>query len=328
MVVNIYWYHTTQLTIYCVYHLLHVHRSSPQRIAKFDRICDIVKCQKLELIRDNSTRWNSTFAMVARAIILKDAYQSMCQNEALLVAYILRDEEWIYLEKIQMLLGQFVTMTTIVSSSVGYPTINRAMSVYNAMIDHLEEFIEKEKDPLLNRACKQGIQKLLQYYSKTDSTPVYAVATAMDPRMRFDWWEVNDWGEYIQISKNMVKDIWEKEYKGKEGPIQLPAEEEIEMRLFGIKKKPGELEEYVREGSSLVAYKQEPPELTYWRSQKERLPNLANMAQDYLAIPVTSTPAERCFSQAKFIMPPERNSLLPTTIQRLVILDSWLKELS
>ncbi|KAF9201539.1 hypothetical protein BGZ59_002653 [Podila verticillata] len=144
--------------------------------------------------------------MVDRAIILKDAYQSMCQNEPKLEAYALEDDEWTYLEKLRCLLSQFETMTKTVSSSVGYPTINRAMSVYNAMIDTLEEFIEQETNPSLLRAAIQGKQKLLDYYSKTDSTPVYAVATAMDPRMRFNWWSANDWDEYIQISKDMVAD--------------------------------------------------------------------------------------------------------------------------
>ena len=280
------------------------------------------------LIRDVRTRWNSTSEMLGRAIHLKDAYQSMCQNEPTLMEYALEAEEWSYLEKLHQLLGQFVDMTKIVSSSVGYPTINRAMSVYNAMIDTLEEFIEQETDLSLKEAAILGKQKLLKYYSKTDSTPVYAVATAMDPRMRFDWWGANDWDEFEQISNDMVTNIWNQHYKGKEGPFDQDAEIERQMKLYGIKRKAGELQEYIHEGGSLVACKHEPPELMYWRTQMERWPNLSNMARDYLAIPVTSTPAERCFSQAKYALPPERNSLLPTTIQRLVILDSWLKEFS
>lgn len=315
----------TQLTMCYIYYLLY--RSSPQRINKFKRVCEIMKCKTLALIRDNSTRWNSTHAMVDRAIKLKDAYQSMCQNETTLTAYALNGGEWEYLEKLRTLLSHFVTMTTLVSSSIGYPTINRAISVYNDMIDGLEVFIENEDDRLLNQAANQGLQKLLHYYSKTDTTPVYAVATAMDPRMRFDWWKKNDWGEYIQISKDMVTEVWESSYKGKEGPMELDAEILIQMKLYGIKRKTGELEEYVYEGNSLVPFKHEPPELVYWRSQQERFPNLANMARDFLAIPVTSTPAERCFSQAKFVLPPERNSLHPSTIQRLVILDSWLNKI-
>lgn len=265
--------------------------------------------------------------MVDRAIDLKDAYQSICQNEPTLAAYTLEEDEWSYLERLRVLLSQFVTMTKTVSSSVGYPTINRAMSVYNTMIDTLEEFIEQEADPSLKQAAIHGKQKLLDYYSKTDSTPLYAVATAMDPRMRFDWWGANDWGEYIKLSKDMVTDIWNHHYKGKEGPIELDVDTERQMKMFGIKKKAGELDEYVHEGSMLVSCKNEPPELMYWRAQTERWPNLSRMARDYLAIPVTSTPAERCFSQAKYALPPERNSLAPSNIRQLVILNSWFKEL-
>ncbi|KAF9142530.1 hypothetical protein BGX20_007221, partial [Mortierella sp. AD010] len=104
-------------------------RSSPQRIQTFARICDIVNCPKLELIKDVRIRWNSTFNMVKRAILLKDAYQSMCQNEPNLSAYSLDEDEWIYLGKLHELLCEFDSMTNAVSASVGFPTINRAMSV-------------------------------------------------------------------------------------------------------------------------------------------------------------------------------------------------------
>lgn len=112
------------------------------------------------------------FYMVDRAIDLKDAYQSICQNEATFAAYTLEEGEWSYLERLRILLSQFVTMTKTVSSSVGYSTINKALSVYNTIIDALEEFIEQEVDPSLKQAAIRGKQKLLDYYSKTDSTPV------------------------------------------------------------------------------------------------------------------------------------------------------------
>jgi hypothetical protein len=263
--------------------------------------------------------------MIVQAILLKDAYQSMCQNDPWLEAYVLDDSEWGYLGKLSSLLIQFETMTETVSGSF-FPTLNRAMSVYNRLIDTLEDFIEKEENPLLKQAAIQGRNKLLKYYSKTDLTPVYAVATAMDPRMRFNWWRAQGWEEYIDISIEAVNTIWEKQYKGKEGPMLMDSDLAKEMALYGITQQAGELEEYTHEGSTLITCKTEPPELMYWRSQAERWPNLANMARDYLAIPVTSTPAEWCFSQAKYVLPPERNALLPASVQRLVILDSWLKQ--
>ncbi|KAG0075100.1 hypothetical protein BGZ93_004320, partial [Podila epicladia] len=195
--------------------------ASPQRIEKFERICDIMKCAKLKLIRDNSTRWNSTFAMVDQALTLRPAYQSMCQNEPMLAGYILEDDEWTYLTKLSHVLKEFNTMTVAVSASVGFPTINRAMTVYNLLIDGLEDFIDHETNDSLKEAATQGKKKLLQYYSRTDSTPVYAVATAMDPRMRFNWWEAHDWGEYAKMSEVMVSEVWEQFYKGKDGPMEM-----------------------------------------------------------------------------------------------------------
>jgi hypothetical protein len=283
----------------------------------------IVDCPTLELIRDVCTRWNSTNAMIERAIKLKDAYQSMCRNEPPLEAYVLDEAEWAYLEKLHGVLAGFDKMTETVSGSF-FPTLNRAMSVYNRLIDNLEDFIRDVDDPLLKEAADQGRTKLLKYYSKTDSTPVYAVATAMDPRMRYNWWKAQGWDEYVQVSIDAVKSVWEDQYKGKEGPRLLDSEIAKEMALYGIKQQAGELEEYTNEGATLITCKTEPPELLYWRSQEERWPNLANMARDFLAIPVTSTPAERCFSQAKFILPSERNALLPASVQRLVLVDSWL----
>ncbi|KAG0045226.1 hypothetical protein BGZ89_005707, partial [Linnemannia elongata] len=96
------------------------------------------------------------------------------------------------------------------------------------MIDTLDEFTEQEADPSLKQATIHGKQKLLDYYSKTDSTPVYAVATAMDPRM---------------------------------GPIELDVDTERQMKMSEIKKKASELDEYVHEGSMLASCKNEPPEL-------------------------------------------------------------------
>lgn len=295
---------------------------------KFSRICEVENCPKLELKRDVRTRWNSTFSMIDRALLLKSAYQSMCATEHMLSTYRMECDDWAYLQQLRDLLCKFEGLTKVVSASQVYPTINRTIAVYNSLIDHIEDFIEnKDNDPSIALAASEAKMKLSQYYTKTDNTPVYAVATAMDPRMRFSWWRANDWGEDLErMSKGMVTDVWTKYYKGGEAPLLLDAEIAEQMKLYGIKVKAGELDEYVNEGSQMVTSKDEPAEFMYWRAQSQRWPNLANMARDYLAIPATSTPAERCFSQAKFALPPERNKLLPGSIQRLVLLDSWMKE--
>ncbi|KAG0195432.1 hypothetical protein BGX28_001375, partial [Mortierella sp. GBA30] len=139
--------------------------------------------------------------------------------------------------------------------------------------------------------------------------------------MMYNWRNAHGDGVYVQASIDAVKTVWEEQYKGKDRPRLLDSQVAKEVALYGITQQDGELEVYIHEGATLVNSKSEPPELVYWRGQAERWPNLANMARDYLAIPipVTATPAERCFSQAKFVLPPEKNAQLQTSIQRLVI---------
>ncbi|KAG9319109.1 hypothetical protein KVV02_004693, partial [Mortierella alpina] len=216
-------------------------RASPQRMRRFDRICQSEDCKPLQLTRDVRTRWNSTYAMVERAIHLRNAYQSMCRNEVALKPYELQDDEWEYLDKLAKLLQQFDELTKKVSGSQ-YPTLNRAMSVYNKLIDQLEDVIANEEDPVLKQAAAQGRSKLLKYYAKTDCTPVYAVPTAMDPRMRYNWWNVQNWGEYVQTSIEAVNAVWEGQYKGKEGPQLLDTHVAKEMAMYGIEQQDGELE--------------------------------------------------------------------------------------
>ncbi|OAQ24468.1 hypothetical protein K457DRAFT_24032 [Linnemannia elongata AG-77] len=66
---------------------------------------------------------------------------------------------------------------------------------------HLGEQLQSITTHNASNMAKMMRDLLLDYHSKTDSTPVYAVATAMDPMMRFDWWGANDWGEK-NISKS------------------------------------------------------------------------------------------------------------------------------
>ncbi|KAF9369438.1 hypothetical protein CPB97_003595, partial [Podila verticillata] len=203
-----------------------------------------------------------------QVIHLRNAYQSMCRNEVALKPYELEDDEWIYLDKLAKLLQQFNELTKNVSGSQ-YPTLNRAMSVYNKLIDQLKDVIMNEEDPVLKQATAQGRTKLLKYYAKMDSTPVYVVAMAMDPRMRFNWWNVQNWGEYVQTSIDAVSTVWEGQYKGKDGPQLLDAHVAKEMALYGIEQQDGELEAYVHEGAAFICSQSEPPELLYWRGQVE-----------------------------------------------------------
>jgi len=63
--------------------------------------------------------------------------------------------------------------------------------------------------------------------------------------------------------------------------------------------------------------------LDWWRRNQEIYPNLSRMARDFLAIPATSVPSERIFSEAGQIITSRRNRLNADTVRACICLDSW-----
>lgn len=81
------------------------------------------------------------------------------------------------------------------SSSI-YPTLSTTIPLYNTLIDHAEDMDDLENiDPTIKKAAKKCIEKLLEYYNKTNK--VYLVATVLDPRFKMQYYEENKWEEII-----------------------------------------------------------------------------------------------------------------------------------
>ena len=66
--------------------------------------------------------------------------------------------------------------------------------------------------------------------------------------------------------------------------------------------------------------------LEYWRLKSAIFPSLASMAKVYLAIPSTSTPPERAFSNGHFIVHHTRCSLSAEKIRALLCLNNWFRQ--
>ena len=63
--------------------------------------------------------------------------------------------------------------------------------------------------------------------------------------------------------------------------------------------------------------------LIYWKNRSITSPNLAEMAKIYLAIPATSAPSERAFSQGRLIVDHTRARLTAEHLTALMCLKSW-----
>ena len=65
--------------------------------------------------------------------------------------------------------------------------------------------------------------------------------------------------------------------------------------------------------------------LDYWSKSAARYPQLATMARDILAVPVSSVASESAFSLSKKVITPNRSSLKPKTVEALMCLQDWYR---
>ncbi|KAH7834817.1 hypothetical protein Vadar_019998 [Vaccinium darrowii] len=65
--------------------------------------------------------------------------------------------------------------------------------------------------------------------------------------------------------------------------------------------------------------------LEYWNETSKRYPDLAKMARDLLAIPVSTVASESTFSIGRRVISPFRSSLKPNTVQALICLQDWMR---
>ncbi|KAG2217217.1 hypothetical protein INT45_013962 [Circinella minor] len=201
--------------------------------------------------------------------------------------------------QVKSMLLKFWETSIELLASQSHATINTAIIHYNLIMDSLEDVESSNYPAELKRAARRRLQKL---------------------------WRTSGWEqEYQNMSQRMVRDAWGDFPKS----VTIESEANEELRrlysLYNTSDEHDELDDYLQGRLRVPILRkkgQKAPEFLYWEAQSQ-WPNLACMAAQYSAVPVTSTPSERCFSQTRLLLPYTRSRLSPETIQRLMLLDSW-----
>lgn len=68
-------------------------------------------------------------------------------------------------------------------STSKYVTLSFSVPVYNKLLDHIESLLDKDdikycRNLIIQEAVKKGYEKLRAYYSKTDDSDAYTIATS------------------------------------------------------------------------------------------------------------------------------------------------------
>lgn len=306
-------------------------RKSPQMRQKVENHCKFYKMEYRVPVIDVATRWNSTFQMLERADYLKTPLRALCLSEKKLNKFLMTDREWNDLNCIKTLLAKFDRSTQLMSMQ-RHPTIAAYIPTLNWLIQSVQDFITENPGPM-GDAAENGLQKLKKYEAETNikSSLIPYVGTFLNPALKMNYFkEYSDNKTYHKEIQKTISDLFEKSYANQEVSASTsPAAEELTDEFFlhmfkraKSNKRPKEFQQYL--GSPLSNVKVNV--LDFWRSQEHELPNLSNMARDYLAVQSSSVSVERDFSGGVDLVTATRCSLRAQTIRACMCLNSWLKK--
>ena len=250
----------------------------------------------------------------------------------------LTPEDWITLYALQNFFYIFVKPSQKLQAS-SYPTLSFAIPQYLKMINKLKA-LQKEVgiSSTIGLACIAAYNKLNDYYTLATNYrwSHSGVATICDPRMNLNVFNSLWPSGTEEVKRNRVKqqfhDVFnqyrdreyylEEEKRDAEADLpQLPMEPDSDDDLYishSIYQEP----EWKR---WLVEPRPGPATdiLKYWAAKQYQYPIIAAIARDHLAIPATSAPSERVFSNGADILTKKRNRLSPETLRYLLCLRDW-----
>ena len=350
--------------------------SSPQRSKCFEDVCVSCGVPGKKVVLDVCTRWNSTYAIIQRACELRVPLSEMTKMVAGLSK--LNNEEWVVLEVASQVLGPFfllqpfilfdaaITVPQILSvfdkatrvlCAADYPTLNKAVWVYNYLIDELEYFLGRcnneeegrQRAAIVDRcnptakcaltaAMEAARARLIEFYSTTWAG-MYAVALILDPSSKMKWYRARGWNRSaVTYAKDALLKVIEEYGRTPEAPaVPRPShaisladsfDSLCDVQAQTLKRRRVEEESELERYLAAPIIEPHTDVLQWWKRNAGEYPCLARIARDYLAISATSAPAERAFSRGADLIAAKRGSMDEETIRICMCVGSWMRLLS
>jgi hypothetical protein len=300
--------------------------------------------QELGLVADQQTRWNSTFLMIRRALLLRPRISLfIAEASDLDSADLLSKDDWSTLQIVHDLLQPFWKLTLRLEGNAingSHGAIWEVLPAMEVLINGLEAASEVHtyrKAKHLHICIMNALKKLRDYYQRLDESPVYAASVVLNPAIKerhFDRNQGRGLEDWTPKSKEDIRNFWATEYKGKviteldPTPTTTKANEagdvdEFENYLYGWGHAMDDLDEYDSYCGEKPLPKAPPHFLRYWNGQAINTPSLSQMALDLLSIPAMSAECERVFSSSKILISDHRNRLREDVIEANECLRYW-----
>ena len=305
-------------------------QASPQRLQK---LLSLTRDRRIP--RDNKTRWGSWEKMLRVAIKdpvfsgIKDYFESYAGDDIALDE--LSDSDWEVLHKVWDFLDDLNATLTALEGNTA--TLEKVLPSMDYILEQFEKLKEVYKDdPIMAPMVNSGWAKMEKYYTLTEESPAYVAALVLRPSRKWSYLEKTWKVQWTTKAKQLMKVLWEKEYKPANPTVAITASK-------GPPKKLNRFQQWEKKNDIATTYDDEYERyihsdvipvlnsLDWWLEPTQQLsyPNLSKMAIDFLTIPAMSAEPERVFSGAKLTMTDRRNRLSAEIIEAFECLKSWYK---
>ncbi|KYN06411.1 Zinc finger BED domain-containing protein 4, partial [Cyphomyrmex costatus] len=285
----------------------------------------------LKLKQDVPTRWNSTFYMIERFLLLREYIYPVMLKCPTFPEMITNDKFEILKDVITIL--QPIELVTKKISGDKYPTVSIIIPIIRCMKESLSNCIPTTNNVHRYNFKRNILSEIERRFHNIERYNTLVIATLLDPRFKklhfrqplnvssaisrinilMQDLSKNTNSETISISSrdenNITQGLWSFHDNLAALPIATTSDDSG-MHL--------ELRQYLHQ--SVIPRHSNP--LQYWQTLKAIYPILFKIAKQYLAVVATSVPAERLFSKAGLIKSDIRNRLKPSRLNSLLFLQS------
>lgn len=294
--------------------------------------------QPKKLLQDVVTRWNSTYFMLERLILLKDAVKHT-------IAFIdsglepLTPEEWNICEQLCELLEPFYEVTKEISAEK-YLTASKVIPITHALKTALTKLSPTHKE--VKAVWNSLLEGMNKRFPLLENSRTLCLCTFLDPRYKHHLFQLPSTADttkkqVIELVTGLINlkktDTDDKSKKADQPPSEPPAKkakrsiwDDIDITISKVQPSTSataqaiiEVQRYMEEPP--VSRKNGPHPLQWWRENLHLYPNLANVVKNKCHIVATSTPCERMFSKAGCIISERRTRLATKKEKELMFLN-------
>lgn len=290
----------------------------------------------LKLIKDVDTRWNSTFYMLERFLLLEDAIKAtmaLINKELSSIS----QREWLIIKKLCIILKPFEDATKNIcgesycSASLVIPMANGLINVYS----NLKASEYPSELFLVISKLEAGLKSRLGDVDKNDTL---AICTFLDPRFKNLAFCDSDRPAHIKdIVTTLVSErysyqkhqtIQEEDITEGGSPKELSIWRSFDTYVSHNKPRGTSLSHAIIEvqrylEDDIIPRKENP--LQWWRTHKFKYPQLSIIAVEKLCALASSVPCERVFSKAGQVLNERRSRLSDKKTKMLLFLNANYK---